>query len=125
MVWPENDKIYFFKGSKYWKFDPDRSHPVDSSYPRPISNWEGIPSNIDAALQYSNGQNYFFKDGRYYRFDNSRKRVDTSANPAFPRSTGTWWFGCSSSNQPLTASGQDRGWTWADIAEVLLKRRRG
>ena len=24
MVWPENDKIYFFKGSNYWKFDPDR-----------------------------------------------------------------------------------------------------
>ena len=23
-VWPQNDKIYFFKGSKYWKFDPDR-----------------------------------------------------------------------------------------------------
>jgi len=123
MVWPVNDKIYFFKGSKYWKFDPERLPPVDSSYPRPISNWEGIPGNIDAALQYSNGQNYFFKDGRYYRFDNSRKRVDTPANPAFPRSTGTWWFGCSSANQPLTAS-KDRGWTFADIAKVLLKTRR-
>ena len=73
MVWPENDKIYFFKGSKYWKFDPDRCHhqnhgflyqdiiikvgiiimimifrspPVDSSYPRPISNWEVIKQKI-------------------------------------------------------------------------------
>ena len=34
-----------------------------------------------------------------------RKRVDTSASPSFPRSTGTWWFGCSSANQPLTQSG--------------------
>ena len=34
-----------------------------------------------------------------------RKRVDNSANPSFPRPTGTWWFGCSSENQPLTASG--------------------
>ena len=25
----------------------------------------------------------------------------------------------------ITHTGQDRGWTWADIAEVLLKRRRG
>merc|ERR1711963_831282 len=25
-VWPVNDKIYFFKGSIYWKFDPDKSH---------------------------------------------------------------------------------------------------
>jgi len=122
MVWPENEKIYFFKGSKYWKFDPDRSPPVDSSYPRPISNWEGIPPNIDAALQYSNGRTYFYKDGQYYRFDNSRKQVDNSASPSFPRSTRTWWFGCSSVNQPLTQSG-DRGWTWANIAEVLLRRR--
>jgi len=121
MVWPENDKIYFFKGSNYWKFDPDRSPPVDSSYPRPISNWEGIPPNIDAALQYSNGRTYFFKDGQYYRFDNSRRRVDTSASPRFPRSTGTWWFGCSSS-QPLTAS-EDGGWTWADLAAELFRRR--
>ena len=35
-----------------------------------------------------------------------RRRVDTSASPRFPRSTGTWWFGCSSS-QPLTASGNN------------------
>ena len=34
-----------------------------------------------------------------------RKRVDNSANPSFPRPTGTWWVGCSSENQPLTASG--------------------
>merc|ERR1712192_241751 len=105
MVWPENEKIYFFKGSKYWKFDPDRSPPVDSSYPRPVSNWEGIPPNIDAALQYSNGRTYFYKDGQYYRFDNSRKQVDASTSPSFPRSTRTWWFGCSSVNQPLTQSG--------------------
>ena len=36
------------------------------------SNVQGIPPNIDAALQYSNGRTYFFKDGQYYRFDNSR-----------------------------------------------------
>ena len=29
MVWPENDKIYFFKGSNYWKFDPDRCTMLD------------------------------------------------------------------------------------------------
>merc|ERR1712150_19928 len=55
MGWPVNDKIYFFKGSIYWKFDPDKSPPVDSSYPRPISNWDGIPEKLDSALQYSNG----------------------------------------------------------------------
>ena len=33
---------------------------------------QGVPRNIDAAMQYSNGGTYFFKDGQYYRFDNSR-----------------------------------------------------
>ena len=66
-VWGRNDKIYFFKGSNYYKFDPKKNPPVDESYPRPMSNWDGIPNNIDAALQYSNGNTYFFKNNQYYR----------------------------------------------------------
>merc|ERR1719394_2162783 len=60
-VWGGNGKIYFFKGSQYWRFDPEQSPPVRKGYPRPISNWEGIPNNIDDAIQYSNGHTYFFK----------------------------------------------------------------
>ena len=67
-VWGRNDKIYFFKGSDYYKFDPKKNPPVDSSYPRPVSNWQGVPNNIDAALQYSNGSTYFFKQDNYYRY---------------------------------------------------------
>ena len=67
-VWGRNDKIYFFKGSDYYKFDPKKNPPVDSSYPRPVSNWQGVPNNIDAALQYSNGNTYFFKQDNYYRY---------------------------------------------------------
>jgi matrix metalloproteinase-14 (membrane-inserted) len=44
---------------------------------RPISNWEGIPNDIDDALRYSNGYTYFFKDGNYYRFDDRSFRVGT------------------------------------------------
>jgi matrix metalloproteinase-14 (membrane-inserted) len=112
-VWPVNDKIYFFKGSIYWKFDPDKSPPVAPSYPRPISNWDGIPSNLDSALQYSNGKSYFFKDGRYYRFDDKKFTLDVSANPPFPRETGFWWFGCPANSVRLTMA-EDVG--WADVA---------
>jgi len=101
-VWPVNDKIYFFKGSIYWKFDPDKSPPVDPSYPRPISNWDGIPNNLDAAMQYSNGKSYFFRNGRYYRFDDKNFVLDSSANPPFPRETGFWWFGCPANSVRLT-----------------------
>ncbi|KAG7166173.1 Stromelysin-1-like [Homarus americanus] len=55
-----NGKTYFFKGSEYWRFDPAQRPPVKESYPKDISNWEGLPNNIDG-LQYSNGYTYFFK----------------------------------------------------------------
>jgi len=93
-VWGRNDKIYFFKGSNYYKFDPKKNPPVDESYPRPMSNWDGIPNNIDAALQYSNGNTYFFKNNQYYRFDEETNSVDRSSSSSYPRNTGEWWFGC-------------------------------
>jgi len=93
LVWAKNEKIYFFKGSNYWKFDPSNDPPVEDSYPRPISNWDGIPDSLDAAMRYSNDNTYFFKDGQYYRFNGDTFTVDTEG-PSYPRDTGTWWFGC-------------------------------
>ncbi|XP_059049392.1 72 kDa type IV collagenase isoform X2 [Achroia grisella] len=95
LVWSGNGKIYFYKGSKFWRFDPSKRPPVKATYPKPVSNWEGIPDNIDAALQYTNGYTYFFKGGSYWRFNDRSFSVDVD-NPAFPRSTGFWWLGCSS-----------------------------
>ena len=74
-VWSGNNKIYFFKGSKYWRFDPNKRPPVSKGYPKPISNWEGIPDDVDDALQYDNGYTYFFKKGEYFRFNDRYFRV--------------------------------------------------
>ena len=101
MVWPVNKKIYFFKGDKYWKFDPARDPSVDSSYPRPVQNWEGVPDNLDSAMLYSNNKTYFFKQGKYFRFDNQRGGVDETAEPEYPRDTGLWWFGCREKSAPV------------------------
>ena len=101
-VWSGNDKIYFFKGSKYWKFEPEKRPPVDRDYPREISNWDGIPNDIDDALQYDNGFTYFFKAGQYYRFDDMKFKVD-KGDPPFPRDSRYWWFGC-----PRPQSGEER-----------------
>lgn len=60
---------FFVVGSKFWKFDPTQKPPVSKAYPKPISNWDGIPDNLDAALHYTNGYTYFFKDENYYRFN--------------------------------------------------------
>lgn len=51
--------------------------PVSKTYPKPISNWDGIPDNIDAALHYTNGYTYFFKDENYYRFNDRTFAVST------------------------------------------------
>ncbi|XP_053675334.1 matrix metalloproteinase-14-like [Anopheles nili] len=99
MVWGGNGKIYFYKGSKFWRFDPLKRPPVKSTYPKPISNWEGVPNGIDAALQYTNGYTYFFKDDKYYRFNDRTFTVDPS-DPPFPRPTAHWWYGCK--NTPST-----------------------
>ena len=61
--------ILYLQGDKYYRFDPEARPPVRNTYPKPVSNWEGIPGNIDDALQYTNGYTYFFKNGRYWRFD--------------------------------------------------------
>ena len=55
---------------------------MDSSYPRPITNWEGIPDNLDAATTYTNGKTYFFKGDKYYKFDDSKLEVARSAEEA-------------------------------------------
>jgi matrix metalloproteinase-14 (membrane-inserted) len=88
MVWPVNNKIYFFKGTKYWKLDPDKNPAVDDSYPRQIKSWEGVPNFLDSALQYFNGKTYFFKKGKYYQFDDEKFALDDSADPECPRETG-------------------------------------
>ncbi|XP_067014615.2 matrix metalloproteinase-16 [Anabrus simplex] len=90
--WSGNNKIYFFKGDKFWKYDPYNSPPVSRRYPKSISNWQGIPNHLDAAIVYS-GYSYFFKGQDYYRFNDEDFAVD-EGRPPFPRDVSSWWFGC-------------------------------
>lgn len=63
MVWGYNSKTYFFSGYEYWRFD-DEINKVDLDYPRNMSIWKGIGTNIDAAFQWKNGKIRFFS--HYY-----------------------------------------------------------
>ncbi|KAK7602622.1 hypothetical protein V9T40_008211 [Parthenolecanium corni] len=62
------NKGFFFKGDKYWVFDADSEDKlsVKSSYPKSITNFKGIPSNLDDVLLLA-GKVFFFKNGEYYR----------------------------------------------------------
>ena len=92
-IWGGNNKIHFFKGHSYWKFDPERKpHVRTDRYPKSISEWD-LPADIEGAMQWVNGRTYFFKGGQYWRFNDRQFTVDL-ASPEFPRQTAQWWFGC-------------------------------
>merc|ERR1719209_879178 len=98
-LWGGNNRIYFFKGSEYWKFDHTSSaHVRNDLYPKDVRQWWHLPGDMDAALQWENGKTYFFRDGSYWRFNDQRFMVD-SGSPPFPRDAQDWLFGCYDSNQ--------------------------
>lgn len=86
----KNKKIIFFKGSGYWQWD--EVGPTNfGSYPKPI--WKlflGAPSNIDAALTWTNGQIYIFKGTKYWRVNQYHQAVEKK----YPLNTATYWMQC-------------------------------
>ena len=65
---------------------------IDHGYPRPIRGaWNGVPDNLDAAMQWKNGKSYFFKGIRYYGLDDHTLTVPS----IYPRRISTYWMSCS------------------------------
>ena len=60
VTWKGSGKQYFFKGNQFWRLDAG-TRKMDPGYPKPISRWGGIPSNLDAVVQWRNNALYFFK----------------------------------------------------------------
>ncbi|KAG7252770.1 hypothetical protein CRUP_010291, partial [Coryphaenoides rupestris] len=65
-VWLHNDKTYFFKDTRYWRYD-DHLRRMDPGYPKDASLWKGLPPNLDDAMRWSDGSSYFFKGKEYWR----------------------------------------------------------
>ena len=61
--WVGDNKTYFFKGKMYARM----IEKVGLEETAPISNWRGIPDNLDAATTWK-GTNYFFKGCHYWRY---------------------------------------------------------
>ncbi|NEQ72841.1 MAG: hypothetical protein F6K23_07005 [Okeania sp. SIO2C9] len=68
--WPQRDSAYFFKGSRYVKYNLKDDH-AESGYPKSISGyWDYMPSNfhqdIDAIFHWPQRDSaYFFKGNQY------------------------------------------------------------
>jgi len=53
--WAHNDKTYFFKDNLYWRYD-DHERRMDPGYPSETIPWKGIPSPLDDAMRWSDGE---------------------------------------------------------------------
>ena len=78
-TWKRNNKIYFFKGTEYWRFDYEKAaagkQGVRGDYPRDIAAWRGIPGNLATVNTWKNNRTYFFQGGSYYRIRDKPFRV--------------------------------------------------
>ena len=84
-----NGFTYFFKGAQYYRFNP-RTLRVDPGYPRSVSSyWNGLPSDIEGALQWYNGGVFAFKDTQHWLFVHSEQSI--SVPSSYPESITQWW----------------------------------
>ncbi|KAG7252965.1 hypothetical protein CRUP_001563 [Coryphaenoides rupestris] len=54
-VWLHNDKTYFFRDTRYWRYD-DHLRRMDPGYPKDATLWKGLPPNLDDAMRWSDGR---------------------------------------------------------------------
>ena len=91
-------------GTMYWRFDEEAEY-IELDYPRDMSMWKGVPSDIDAVFQYTDKKTYFFKDRFFWEFDDNRMEVRHSE----PTPVGEYWLRCpkeiSAAAGPGAASG--------------------
>ena len=104
----KSNKVYFFKGSKYLRIDPNNNWKVDAGYPKNIAgNWSGLPAHfttgIDCAVwNYKNDKVYFFKGNQYVRIDpNNNWKVDAG----YPKPISGNWNGFTNAYQRGVNSG--------------------
>lgn len=53
--WAQNDKTYFFKDDLHWCYD-DHQQRMEAGYPLESRLWKGIPSQLDDATHWSDGE---------------------------------------------------------------------
>lgn len=77
-----DNKLYFFKGSQYWRWDIGRDK-LEPGYPKSIrAGWPGIPNNVDMAIYAGNSSSsrnnrlYFFKGCNYWRWNIETDTLD-------------------------------------------------
>lgn len=87
--YPPLGKMVLLKGSRYFVLNLETLKP-EPYYPRPLSDWKGIPRGLNGALTWPDGKLYFFKEQQYWRFDPGKVRITETGN----WTTTLQWIGC-------------------------------
>jgi len=116
--WPDGF-VYFFKGSKYVRWDATNDTVDAAIYPRDISDgWRAFPASfaagIDAAINWGDGRVFFFKGAKYIRYDIADDTVDPAI---YPRDISDGW-----SDFPAAfAAGVDAAVNWGNGSAYFFK----
>ncbi|GFG29462.1 hypothetical protein Cfor_02853 [Coptotermes formosanus] len=89
MVWSKNSKTFLYSKDMYWRYN-ETTRKMDPGYPHNIDRWRGVPSDLDAAMTWTDGSTYFFKGKLFWRFDNTLIRTDNH----YPLPAPQHWVGC-------------------------------
>ncbi|XP_069765350.1 matrix metalloproteinase-17-like isoform X2 [Narcine bancroftii] len=93
-VWAHNGKTYFFKGDKFWRFDEQQKR-MDMGYPKKMSLWKGVPSELDDIMGFNNGNTYFFKGSTYWMMRGGEIEAESKG------STHRDWMHCDTAEPPV------------------------
>ncbi|KAM9822801.1 stromelysin-3 [Syngnathus typhle] len=80
---------YLFGSGNYWRFSPQHNR-LESPYPRAMSDWGGIPADVDATFRDAYGYAHFIRGRQYWKFD----PVAMNSLEGYPRYVGVDFFGC-------------------------------
>ncbi|KAG8542476.1 hypothetical protein GDO81_026669 [Engystomops pustulosus] len=115
-VWKHNKKTYFFRHNQYWRFD-ERHGRMDPGYPKNTDLWQGLPSDVDDVISWTDGHTYVFKEPNT---GSSGRNVE--AEPGYPRRIAPTGCYCAAAAQPPEPTPEPEG-RGQETATALCSRR--